>query len=209
MIKAMVYIYKHMTKIGGRVLALAMCLLCTAGWAQDIILKKNGEEIVGRVVQVSADTLLYRHFSDTGGIAYAMPRQEVAQVKLMDSSLPLDAPELRYKTEVSSTENHRLLALQAKLDAKNYYRAKGVFWTTMGSTIIHPAAGLATGAVISAVRPSTESDHNPNRYMMKEPVYRAAYEKQAHRRKAGKAAAGFGVGAAVLGVISLVALGGI
>lgn len=197
-----------MAKIVKKVLVLALCLLCTVSWAQDIILKKNGEEIVGRVVQVNADTVLYRHFSDAGGIAYAMPRQEVAQVKLMDSSYPMDAPELIYKDEISSTENHRLLALQAKLDAKNYYKAKGVFWTTLGSTILHPAAGLATGSVISAVPPSTASDYNPNRYMMKDPVYRAAYEKQAHRRKAGKAVAGFGVGAAVLGVISLVAMGG-
>lgn len=198
-----------MAIIGRKVLVLALCLLCTAGWAQDIILKKNGEEIVGRVVQVSADTVLYRYFSDVSGIAYAMPRQEVAQVKLMDSSNPIDAPDLIYKDALTSTENHRLLALQAKLDAKSYYKAKGVFWITLGSTILHPAAGLVTGSAISAVPPSTESGYNPNRYMMKDPVYRAAYDKQAHRRKAGKAAAGFGVGAAVLGVISLMAVGGI
>ena len=190
-------------------MVLGLCLLYMPAWAQDFILKKNGDEIVGRVVQVSADTVLFRHFSDASGIAYAMPRQEVAQVRLMDSANLTGAPELLYKDEASGTENHRLLALQAKLDAKNHYRAKGVFWTTLGSTIIHPAAGLVAGSVIAAVPPGTGSDDNPNRYMMKDPLYRAAYVKQARRRKAGKAAAGFGVGAAVLGVVSLIAIGGI
>ena len=195
-----------MATFGKKMLVLVLCLLCTAGWAQDSVLTKSGNEIMGKVMQVRADTVLYRYLSDTGGIAYARPRQEVARVRLMASAYPMDAPEVVYKEETTGIENNRLLALQARLDAKSYYKARGVFWTTMGSTIIHPAAGLATGSVIAAVHPSVESDYNPNRYMMKDPVYREAYEKQAHRRKVGKAAAGFGAGAAVLGILSAIAL---
>lgn len=199
-----------MAKIGEKALALVLCLLCISGWAQDISLEKYGEETEGRVVQEGADnTVQRRHLSDAVKIAYAMPGQEVAQVSLMPSSDPAVAPELVYKDEMSSPENHRLLALQAKLDARSYYKARGVFWTTLGSTILHPVAGLATGSVLSAVPPNTASDLNPNRYLMKDPVYQAAYQRQARRRKAGRAAAGLGVGAAVLGVISFAAMGGI
>ena len=199
-----------MVEIRRRALTLVLCLLCTAGWAQDISFEMNsGNEAAGRMAQESSDTVQYRHPDNTGEIAYAMPRQQAAQVRRMHFSEPANAPELIYKEGVSSPDNHRLLALQAKLDAKSYYKAKGVFWTTLGSTILHPVAGLATGSVLSAVPPNTTSDQNPNRYLMKDAVYQVAYQRQAHRRKAGRAAAGFGVGAVVLGILSFAAVGGI
>lgn len=199
-----------MAEIGRKALALVLYLLCTAAWAQDISVEEHsGNEAAGRIALASADTAQYRNPGGTGGIAYAMPREEAEPVRRLYVSEPADAPELIYKEGVSSPDNLRLLALQAKLDAKSYYRAKGVFWTTLGSTILHPVAGLATGSVLSAVPPNTASDQNPNRYLMKDAVYQAAYQRQAHRRKAGRAAAGFGVGAVVLGVLSFAAVGGI
>ncbi|WP_161889410.1 hypothetical protein [Pontibacter russatus] len=199
-----------MAGIARKALALVLCLLCTAGWAQDISVGQNsGKDTVGRTAQESADTAQYRHPGNTGEIAYAMPREETEEARRRYWAEPADAPELVYKEGVSSPDNLRLLALQAKLDAKSYYKAKGVFWTTLGSTVLHPVAGLATGSVLSAVPPNTASDQNPNRYLMKDTVYQEAYQRQAHRRKAGRAAAGFGVGAVVLGILSFAAVGGI
>ena len=99
------------------------------------------------------------------------------------------------------------LRIQGRQDAKLYYKSKGVFWGTMGTTILYPAAGLATGAVVSVVPPSTASVANPNAHLMKEPAYEEAFKKQAHRKRFGNAAAGFGVGIAVLGIVSKVIVG--
>lgn len=187
------------------ILLLPLYLLCTAGCAQDIILTKSGNEIVGKVVKIAADSVVYRYLSDADGPAYTLPRQEVAHVKRMEAANPATAPEISYKQEALDLQERQELILQAKLDAKAYYKGKGVFWTTMGSTILNPVAGFATGTVISAIKPHVEADDNPNHYLQKDPVYQKAYKEQAHRRKIGKAAAGFGAGVAVLSILSAIA----
>ncbi|WP_439880651.1 hypothetical protein ACSX1A_16030 [Pontibacter sp. MBLB2868] len=182
-------------------LLILLSLASSAGWAQDIIVKKNGEQVIGRIVNLSTDSIHYRYFSDMEGPMLAMSRQEVAQLKLTATEGPEALAEKTFIDERTSVAEQAELRLQAKLDANAYYKARGVFWTTLGSTILHPAAGLVTGAVMSAVPPNVNSDYNPNSYLLKEPVYRETYMRQAKKRKIGKAAAGFGAGAAVVSVV--------
>ena len=111
--------------------------------------------------------------------------------------------------EREMAEETAKLRIQGRQDAKLYYKSKGVFWGTMGTTILYPAAGLVTGTVVSVVPPSTASAANPNAHLMKEPAYEEAFKKQAHRKRFGNAAAGFGIGVAVLGVVSKVIVGGL
>ena len=192
-----------------RLLLGLLLLVAVKASCQDIIVKKNGEQIIGKIVALRADTIQYRYFSDVNGPLQAMSRSEVAELKLFAAADPVQMAVNTYTDEQTSINELAQLRLQAKLDANNYYKAKGVFWTTMGSTIIHPAAGLATGTVIAVIPPAIDSDYNPNRHLMKEPEYRKAYRKQARKRKAGHAAAGFGAGAAVLSVIYMVVIVGI
>lgn len=177
--------------------------------SQDVIVKKSGEQIIGKIIALGDETIAYRYFSDVNGPVKTLPRSEVAQLKLVATADPIEVSSHTYTDEKTSINEMAQLRLQAKIDANNYYKARGVFWTTMGSTIIHPAAGLATGAVISAVPPAIDSEYNPNRHLMKEPVYREAFQKQARKRKIGTAAAGFGAGAAVLSVIYMVVVIGV
>ncbi|GAB3541652.1 hypothetical protein GCM10027443_41250 [Pontibacter brevis] len=190
-----------MTRLLKALLLLPAYLLCTAVLAQDLILTKSGGEIIGKVVHIGADTVVYRFFNDTSGPVYTLPRQEVAHVKRMNASNPTSAPEVSFEQEALDLQERQELILQARLDAKAYYKGKGVFWTTMGSTIFNPLAGFATGTVISTVRPNVESGYNPNRHLLKDPVYRNSYEEQAHRRKIGKVAGGFGAGVAVVSIL--------
>ncbi|MFD2999976.1 hypothetical protein ACFS7Z_06365 [Pontibacter toksunensis] len=193
------------------ILLLPLYLLSTAVCAQDIILTKSGNEIVGKVMRIGADSVTYRYLSDVGGPAYTLPRQEVAHVKRMYATQPATPPEISYEQEALELQERQELILQAKLDAKAYYKGKGVFWTTMSSTILSPLAGFATGTVVSAVKPNVETDDNPNHHLQKDPVYQKAYREQAHRRKIGKAAAGFGAGVAMVSILSILAanMGGI
>ena len=187
-----------------KILLGLLLLLAVKANSQDIIVKKNGEQIVGKIIALGTDTIQYRYFSDVSGPVQAMARSEVAQLKLVAAADPVEVAAHTYSDEKTSINELAQLRLQAKIDANNYYKARGVFWTTMGSTMLHPAAGIATGAVISAIPPEIDSDYNPNRHLMKEPAYRESYQKQARKRKIGKAAAGFGAGAAVLSVVYMV-----
>ncbi|GAB3202879.1 fructosamine-3-kinase [Pontibacter aydingkolensis] len=191
-----------------KVLLSCLVLVSVKVVGQDIIVKKNGEQIIGKVIALSTDTIQYRYFSDLNGRVQAMPRSEIAQLKLVAAAEPVQVAKYTYTDEETSINEMAQLRLQAKLDANSYYKARGVFWTTMGSTIMHPAAGFATGAVISAIPADIDSDYNPNRHLMKEQVYRESYQKQARKRKIGNAAAGFGAGAAVLSIIYMVVIVG-
>ncbi|MBC5775782.1 hypothetical protein H8S95_17035 [Pontibacter sp. KCTC 32443] len=126
------------------------------------------------------------------------------------SMTPVATPALVIaEPERNEVEEAAKLRIQARQDAKSYYKPKGVFWGTMGTTILYPAAGLVTGAVVSVVPPSTDNADNPNAYLMKETAYEEAYRKQAHRKRFGSAAAGFGIGVAVLGIASKLLVGGL
>ncbi|WP_162428256.1 hypothetical protein [Pontibacter pudoricolor] len=111
--------------------------------------------------------------------------------------------------ERETMEETAKLRIQGREDARLYYKSKGVFWGTMGTTILYPAAGLVTGTVVSVVPPSTATVANPNAHLMKEPAYEEAFKKQAHRKRFGNAAAGFGIGVVVLGVVSKVIVSGL
>jgi hypothetical protein len=192
---------------------ILICLLLSIvvqASAQDVIVKRNGEQIVGKVIALSSDSVTYRYISDANGPVQSLVRNEVIQLKLASSpSLNEITEPSRYINEQTSITELAELRTQARIDAETHYKARGVFWTIMGSTIMHPAAGFATGVLVSAIPPEVDSDHNPNRHLMKEPVYRETYQKQARKHKIAKAAAGFGAGATVLSAIYMIIVMGI
>lgn len=88
---------KQILKVVG--MCLAFFLLCLKAHSQDLIIKKNGEEVVAKVVKMANDTIHYRMLSDANGPLYFVLRQEVAQVQLATdptqkqlSQLPQVAP---------------------------------------------------------------------------------------------------------------------
>lgn len=193
-----------MAKLYTRMLALFLCLLCAAAQGQDIIQTNDGQEIVGKVLHVGPDKVIYRYFSDASGPQYTLAKHEVKDLRLMAGAEPMANPEVIFEDEKTSIRSEQELIAQARRDAKAYYTPSGVFWSTMGSTLVYPGAGLVTGSVLSVVPPNLEAGYNPNRHLLKEPAYREAYEKQARKRKIGRAAAGFGAGAAVLSFVYMV-----
>ncbi|MHA6249500.1 hypothetical protein ACXYMU_16270 [Pontibacter sp. CAU 1760] len=177
-----------------------VCLLSLRAEAQDLIITTQGEEIISKVLHIGTDTLRYRRFNDVTGPAFAMARQDVAQVRMMEQASTESNLEKNFTYEALELEERQQMLLQAKVDARAYYKARGVFWTTLGSTVLHPAVGLAAGTLIATMPPAIEADENPNGQLLKNEVYRQAYQEQAKKRKAGRAAMGFGTG---IGVVSL------
>jgi hypothetical protein len=208
---------KQILKVVG--MCLAFSLMCFGAYSQDLIIKKNGEEVVGKVVKMADDTIHYRMLSDANGPLYYVLRQEVAQVQLATepgqkqlSQLPQVAPVPidyaststgRAANTAGSSYNANELVYRGRQDALMYYKGQGPMWGTAGATFLFPPAGLVTGIVMASVRPNIDATFNPNMQLMQEPVYREAFQKQAHRRKIGKAAAGFGIGMGGLVILGL------
>lgn len=188
---------------------LSSCFMLTAllGYSQDLIVKKSGEEVIGKIVKVGEDTIHYRMLSEEKGPMRFVLRNDVASMQLATdpsqrqlNQLPQGSDE--YATASATTAGAapmrsgtaEELMFQGRQDAMLYYKGQGPFWGTAGATFLFPPAGLLTGIITAATPPNIDNLFHPNYQMMKDPVYRESFRKQAHKRKVGKAAAGFGIG---------------
>lgn len=200
-------------------LTISLMLIALVGHSQDLIVKKNGEEVVGKIMKVGADTIHYRMLSEEKGPLRFVLRSDVASMQLatdpgqrqIDQLPQGNAATDEYAVASSgrtagmplNSSMTEELAFQGRQDALMYYKGQGPFWGTAGATFLFPPAGLVTGIVTAATPPNVDNLFHPNFQLMKEPVYREAFKKQAHKRKVGKAAAGFGVGFGTLVAIFL------
>lgn len=200
------------------VLSIGMMLIALVSHGQDLIIKKNGDEVVAKIVKVGTDTVHYRMLSDTNGPLHFVLRQDVAQLQLATepsqkqlNQLPQVTTNDEYATASAgkpagaSGNSYKAddLVYQARQDAMMYYKGQGPLWGTAGATFLFPPAGLVTGIVMAAVPPNVDATFHPNYQLMREPVYREAFKKQAHKRKVGKAATGFGIGFGALLALAL------
>ncbi|SIQ71016.1 hypothetical protein SAMN05421545_1158 [Pontibacter lucknowensis] len=188
---------------------LSVCFVLTAmlGHSQDLIVKKNGEEVVGKIVKVGEDTIHYRMLSEEKGPLRFVLRNDVSSMQFATqpsqrqlNQLPQSNDEYAtasaIPTGTGASRNYtpEELMYQGRHDALMYYKGQGPLWGTAGATFLLPPVGLVTGIVTAAVPPNVDNLFHPNYQLMKEPVYREAFKKQAHKRKVGKAATGFGIG---------------
>ncbi|MBD1397291.1 hypothetical protein H9Q13_08955 [Pontibacter sp. JH31] len=209
---------KQRMRLKTAVLSIGMMLMALVSQGQDLIIKKNGDEVVAKIVKVGTDTVHYRMLSDASGPLRFVLRQDVAQMQLATepsqtqlNQLPqVTTPDEYVVAAVGSPagaagNKHKAddLVYQARQDAMMYYKGQGPLWGTAGATFLFPPAGLVTGIVMAAVPPNVDATFHPNYQLMREPVYRQAFQKQAHKRKVGKAAAGFGIGFGALIALAL------
>jgi hypothetical protein len=200
---------QHMS-LKAAMFTIGMVLIALAGHSQDLIVKKNGEEVVGKIMKVGADTVHYRMLSDEQGPLRFVLRSDVASMQLATSPSQQQINQLPNVNSaadeyaVASSASAGSVPLNASMteelifkgrqDALMYYKGQGPLWGTAGATFLFPPAGLVAGIITAAVPPNIDNTFHPNYQLMREPAYRQSFQKQAHKRKVGKAATGFGIG---------------
>lgn len=95
--------------------------------------------------------------------------------------------------------------------AAEYYQKRAPFWGTFGATVFYPFAGvftgLVTGVIVGAIPPSIDMDEVPDPALYQaNSSYAEGYRQQAHKNKIKEVAKGFGLGAAIQGVLLIVVL---
>ena len=86
-------------------LLLAFCLLSIGVFAQDVIIKRNGDEIQAKVLTVSASQVDYKKWSNQEGPTYILPRADIFMIKYANGDKDVfgdDSPS--EKEEVASPE---------------------------------------------------------------------------------------------------------
>ena len=186
---------------------LLLCWLIQASLGQaqapaaDIILRSDGNEVVGRVVAItplvvrylppaSAETLRLAS-ADVFLIRYANGTREV----LHSATAPATASGPMDLLPGLSEPQRRALGQR---NAASNYTDQSAFWVSLGATLYAgPTCGVIAPAVIA---PHAVSDRNlraPKPALLADPAYGNAYRQEAQHHKRSRAWAGYGVGVGV------------
>ncbi|MHA8096767.1 hypothetical protein U8591_06480 [Aquirufa antheringensis] len=163
---------------------------------QDIITKKNGDDIQAKVIEITLTELKYKNFNNLDGPLISILKSDVIFVKYENGTKDVFADEKPSPTNsrttileaTSSDEDEDDAAMVGKADAKRYYRG----YTGAGSGTL--VTGLFAGsifALIPAIATSSSAPKEgnlqyPKPSLMKNPSYVNAYQQEAFKIKKQK-----------------------
>lgn len=65
---------------------LAIIIVCVNAYAQDILTKTSGEDILGKVVEVNATTVKYKKFDSPDSTLYELAKTELLMIRYEDGT---------------------------------------------------------------------------------------------------------------------------
>lgn len=163
---------------------------------QDIITKKNGDDIQAKVIEITLTELKYKNFNNLDGPLISILKSDVIFVKYENGTKDVFTDERPMPSTGKSTilvgnsvdEDEDDAAMVGKADAKRYYRG----YTGAGSGTL--VTGLFAGSVLAlipaiATSSSAPKEGNlqyPKPSLMKNPSYVNAYQQEAFKIKKSK-----------------------
>ncbi|MFD3001794.1 hypothetical protein ACFS7Z_15580 [Pontibacter toksunensis] len=184
---------------------ILLTLLLQNAFAQDYIVKVNGEEIPARVLEITLEEILYHQPDSSAEVVLRLPKTEVFMVRFENGAKEVFSENLQdNKVVTAAALTPDQLYLLGKRDAIQLYKGEGVLWGSAASALIFPY-GLAGSAVLAFTPPNVHQNRVSDRELLSYPDYVKGYKDQAKKRKIGKAAAGAGIGTLV-GIAATVAI---
>ena len=180
---------------------------CVPSFAHDIILKKAGDSIFCKVLEVGLLELKYKKQQNLEGPDYVILKSQVIKVVYANGSIDSfnEAPKQATATAVSSVPltikgDPYLEGIQ---DAdRNYKGYKAAGTGTLVVSRLSPIIGLIPAIASSSTAPQQNLDV-PNEKFMQNAEYSKGYKKEAKQIKQGKVWKNWGIG---LGVNLIIAL---
>lgn len=170
-------------------------------FSQDIITKKNGDEIKAKVTEITGTEVKYKKFEYQSGPTYTVSKSEIFMVKYENGSKDIlnevsASPTVNTNT---SEANNVDMEEKGKQDAITFYKGKnsGAGGTFAATMLTSPILGLIPAIACSSTEPSDENLNFKDRQLTKNPDYYKGYSKQAHKIKKKKIWTAFGLGSAV------------
>jgi hypothetical protein len=177
-------------------IALFLLFLQNA-FAQDVILKLNGEEITVRVSEINLNEIVYQHPDSAQGLVYRIPKAEVFMVTFANGTKEMTSSTMHGNKLQTKVYNQNEMYALGQNDAKKYYKGNDVMWTSAASTLLVPV-GLVVPVSLAISKPKIKNHAVSDVELLSDSFYVKGYEKEAHKKKAGKALAGTGIGVLTL-----------
>jgi hypothetical protein len=156
--------------------------------AQDIIIKKNGDEIKAKVLEITLSELKYKNFNNLEGPMISIAKSDVIFVKYENGTKDVFGEDKIANTSNPTGMDNEKLALVGKADARRYYKG---YSGAGGGTLV---TGLFAGSLLALVpaiatassAPKESNLQYPNINLVNNPSYVNAYRQEAFKIKKHK-----------------------
>ncbi len=156
--------------------------------AQDIIVKISGDEMKVKVTEITLNDIVYKHPDSLSGQPRTIAKKEVFMVKFANGAKEV------------------ITNMEAEITSKVVdYKGSNAFWGSAAASLL-PPYGYVVPLGMMLTKPKIVNSNVPNAALLNNINYVQGFEKQAHNRKIGKAAAGMGIGTVVFSAVAIVVL---
>ena len=169
-----------------------LIMISTIGYSQDILTKKNGEDIQAKVLEVTTGEVKYKKFDNQSGPTFTILKSELLMVRYENGTKDIFSES---KKAESVIQTDRDLFREGQSDASKYYKGyKGAGTTVMAtSLLLSPLVGLIPAAICATSDPKEENLNYPSADLMKKAEYAEGYNQKAKKIKQGKVWTNWGV----------------
>jgi hypothetical protein len=180
-------------------LVFTQILIVTFCFAQDIIIKVNGEEIKSKILEVSQGEIKYKNFDYQSGPSFTVSKSEIFMIRYENGSKDVFNNTKEKKDSIVSVMSSEEMRTKAKQDASTYYRGKnsGAGWTLATSLVTSPVLGLIPAFACGSSEPNEDNLNVPDEKLMKNADYKQAYVDQSHKIKKRKIWKNFAIGSGI------------
>ena len=196
-------------------LSLVASMLLTSNLnAQDIITKRNGDDIEAKVLEVLDSEIKYKKFNFLDGPTYTEKKSEILLIRYENGSKDIFVEEPKkeesiaknnFKPKVDNNGLPKLGELDEQFDANGiedarmFYRGEnsGSGWTGATAALITPGFGLIPAIICSSTVPKDYNLNYPDGDLMRDYKYADDYRRQAKRIKSRKVWGGYAVGSVI------------
>lgn len=148
-------------------LALGLLLTAATTFAQDVIVKKNNETILCRVVQTTDTHVIYKNWSDLDGQSLAIERSQISAINYQNGKKETMAP-ITENQYAPNNQNNGMGQYNDKallnMDLKNRYNGperKAKVWKTVGWIGV---GCITIGAISAFILPEVDNSASGPEY---------------------------------------------
>ena len=166
-----------------------------------MITKKTGEDISGKILEVTSSEIKYKKADNLDGPIFTISKSEVLIIRYKNGTKDVFSD----TTSIESKNDNDMFS-KGKADAKSFYRGRnsGSGWTAATTILTSPLIGVLPAALCASSDPSDENLLYPNPSLMKNADYNRGYIGEAHKIKNKKVWKAFGISSGVWLVIILI-----
>jgi hypothetical protein len=167
-------------------------LISSISFAQDLLTKKNGEDISAKILEVDITEIKYKKFDDLNGPIFTILKSEVLLIRYENGTKDIFVDEEKTGSNLFLNDNP---FAQGQSDALQYYKEyKAASTGTLITSLFSPFLGLVPAIVTSSTPPKEINLDYPNKTFLGNPEYVNGYTTKAKKIKQDKVWTNYAIG---------------